>query len=328
MEKEYHPVHGFPWRLHSRGGLEEGLSWDQSVAEELAQMKGIGRLTADHWKVIDFVRDYYRMHGSGPTTHKIYKATGFRLPRLLELFPGGEPISWNTSFIAGLPWPVNADGIEESGFHSGADQSSASHSESRFPVPSCGSAEMRTGSKPIMPGSRWKELLGFAGQHGSMRKIAWAAVLVVAVISAGVIWKNPLQRKDMPNFVPMTRVEAQIKPGIVEIPLDVVKKKGLVSFEYKGKYGDLPLLAYFTPSKKIMTLVGISDPCNSKSFHLEGNAIVCNICLTRWDLESLNGISGECLTKSLQLVRHFVDKGKVIITEMDIRNLAPVSARG
>ncbi len=125
----------------------------------------------------------------------------------------------------------------------------------------------------------------------------------------------------------MTKVEARVGKGLVEIPLELVKNKRLVSFKYRGKYGELPLLAYVTRSNKIVTIVGISEPCNSDSFHLEGNEIVCEICFTRWDLDTLKGVNGHCIATPPELIPHSVHQGRLIITEMDIRNWRPNAVR-
>ncbi len=128
--------------------------------------------------------------------------------------------------------------------------------------------------------------------------------------------------------VGMTRVEAALVKGVVEVPLDLVKKHKLVSFEYKGVDGPIPLLAYATPSGKIMTAVGISEPCNSRSFHLEGNEIVCNLCFTRWDLETLKGVSGDCADHSMDILIHVVNNERIMVKEADIQNWKPPVLRG
>lgn len=47
------------------------------MADELAKRNDLGPLTENHWKIIEFVRDYYLKHGEGPAIIKIGKATGF-----------------------------------------------------------------------------------------------------------------------------------------------------------------------------------------------------------------------------------------------------------
>lgn len=60
-----------------------------------------------------------------------------------------------------------------------------------------------------------------------------------------------------------------------------------------GKY--LPLLVVSTPSQKVIAAVRVCEPCGSFSFHImEGKYLDCDICHTRWDIETLTGVSGGC----------------------------------
>ena len=57
----------------------------------------------------------------------------------------------------------------------------------------------------------------------------------------------------------------------------------------------LPLLAYVSPSGRLVVATSMCEPCHSYVFHIEGNELVCNTCLTRWDLNTLEGVEGGCL---------------------------------
>ena len=127
--------------------------------------------------------------------------------------------------------------------------------------------------------------------------------------------------------ITMTKVDAVVGKGLVEIPLELVKENKLVSFEYERGDGAVPLLAFLTPSGKIVTAVGLSELCHSKSFHLEGNEIVCNVCSTRWDAETLQGGSGECPAYPPEMLTHTVHDGRLIIREVDLKNWKPRIAR-
>jgi len=90
-------------------------SWDRQVAMELARMIEIWPLSGDHWKVVDFVRDYYLKYTYGPSVYKISRGTGFRLQHLFELFPCKNGIRWGAYLIAGLPFPCGKDDSEPNG---------------------------------------------------------------------------------------------------------------------------------------------------------------------------------------------------------------------
>lgn len=84
--------------------LVEMTQWSKDLAVKLAKRNDIGPLTEEHWKIIEFVRTYYLMHGTGPPVVKIGKATGFSPSRICELFPCG--IARGAYRLAGLPRPI------------------------------------------------------------------------------------------------------------------------------------------------------------------------------------------------------------------------------
>jgi tRNA 2-thiouridine synthesizing protein E len=89
--------------LAEEGFLSENSHWSQKVAEELARINEIWPLSLDHWKVINYVRDYYAKNGEGPLIYKISRAIGLSGKYICELFPCG--IVKGAYRIAGLPRP-------------------------------------------------------------------------------------------------------------------------------------------------------------------------------------------------------------------------------
>ena len=85
------------------GYLLDPNDWDEDIAERLAAEEGI-ELTAEHWRVIRFTRDWYAEHGSAPSPHDM---AAFEKKHLFELFPHGclrqshkiagmrEPLAWS-----------------------------------------------------------------------------------------------------------------------------------------------------------------------------------------------------------------------------------------
>ena len=138
-----------------------------------------------------------------------------------------------------------------------------------------------------------------------------------------------MERLDYQNqSIAMTKVTADLSQGSVSIPLDIVKKNKLVYFEYTRPGGRIPLLAYITPSGKLVTAVSVCEPCKSTSFHIESTQMVCNACFTRWELETLKGISGGCLTYPPDVLTHTLQDGKIFLKEIDLQNWKPRVVRG
>ena len=89
--------------VNDDGFLTKIASWNRATAEELAKEHDIGPLTDDHWKVIDFVQDYYSAYGRGPEVIKIHRETGLTTSDICTLFPCG--MVKGAYRLAGLPRP-------------------------------------------------------------------------------------------------------------------------------------------------------------------------------------------------------------------------------
>ena len=89
--------------VDENGFIQEPEKWDVEMAEELAAMDHIPQLTEPHWKVINYIRDYYHQFDIAPMVRKLCKETGFTLRQIYELFPSGP--AKGACKIAGLPKP-------------------------------------------------------------------------------------------------------------------------------------------------------------------------------------------------------------------------------
>ena len=65
------------------------------------------------------------------------------------------------------------------------------------------------------------------------------------------------------------------------------------------------------------------EPCRSTRFHIEGKTLVCNACATKWNLETLKGISGGCLNYPPDVIPSTVDKGLIQIDEKTVTQWKP-----
>jgi hypothetical protein len=69
--------------------------------------------------------------------------------------------------------------------------------------------------------------------------------------------------------ISMTDIRAKVENGKISIPLDVVKEKKMVRFEYEGKGLKIPLLAYVTLAGRVVTAISMCEPCRSTRFHIQ-----------------------------------------------------------
>ena len=87
-----------------QGFIVSAGSWSEAVARALAASDGIAQLTDDHWKVINYLRDYYGQFGIAPMVRKLCKDTGFTLKEIYAMFPAGP--ANGACKIAGLAKPT------------------------------------------------------------------------------------------------------------------------------------------------------------------------------------------------------------------------------
>lgn len=94
----------------AEGYLNNFDAWSEGLAEVIAENEGI-ILTAEHWEVVRFVREFYQEFNTSPAIRMLVKAMAKKFGEekgnsryLFRLFPKG-PAKQATK-IAGLPKPV------------------------------------------------------------------------------------------------------------------------------------------------------------------------------------------------------------------------------
>ncbi len=86
------------------GFIQDPTQWDENVAKDLAATEGVDNLTEKHWKVVNYLRQYYLQFNMAPMIRKLCKETGFPLKEIYELFPTGP--AKGACKAAGLPKPT------------------------------------------------------------------------------------------------------------------------------------------------------------------------------------------------------------------------------
>ena len=96
---------GFDHLLNDEQYMHDYNEWTRDIAEELARQNYIveEKLTPEHWKVIEYVRSFYKEYCRGPSVVQIGKATGYNSKKICELFPCGTVRG--AYRLAGLPRP-------------------------------------------------------------------------------------------------------------------------------------------------------------------------------------------------------------------------------
>ena len=86
------------------GFIQEPEEWNERIALALASTEAVAELTDSHWKVVNYLRDYYKEFGIAPMIRKLCKQTGFTLREIYDMFPSGP--AKGACKVAGLPKPT------------------------------------------------------------------------------------------------------------------------------------------------------------------------------------------------------------------------------
>lgn len=86
------------------GFIQEPDKWNKEIAEDLAKMEQAFPMGDDHWKIVNYLRNYYTKYGIAPPIRMLVKQTGIDLKTIYELFPSGP--AKGACKVAGLPKPT------------------------------------------------------------------------------------------------------------------------------------------------------------------------------------------------------------------------------
>jgi TusE/DsrC/DsvC family sulfur relay protein len=95
---------GNMYEVDENGFMQETDKWTEDTARAYAQLESVSELTDEHWKALNYLREYYHKNGICPMVRRLIKETGLNLSKLYQLFPKGPAQSackW-----AGLPKPT------------------------------------------------------------------------------------------------------------------------------------------------------------------------------------------------------------------------------
>jgi dissimilatory sulfite reductase related protein len=90
--------------VDDEGFLVNPADWTEEVAKAFAEADNVSELTEEHWKVINYLRDYFNEFALAPMIRKLCKDTGCPLKKMYELFPSGP--AKGACKVAGLTKPT------------------------------------------------------------------------------------------------------------------------------------------------------------------------------------------------------------------------------
>ena len=97
-------VNGTAFEVDEDGFLVNLSDWTEEMAVFLAKEAGVEELSEDHWKLINYLRGYFKDYGIAPMVRKMTKESGYSLKEIYDLFPSGP--AKGACKVAGLPKPT------------------------------------------------------------------------------------------------------------------------------------------------------------------------------------------------------------------------------
>ena len=91
-------VNGTAFEVDEDGFLVNLSDWTEEMAVFLAKEEGVEELSEDHWKLINYLRGYFKDYGIAPMVRKMTKESGYSLK---ESGPAKGACK-----VAGLPKPT------------------------------------------------------------------------------------------------------------------------------------------------------------------------------------------------------------------------------
>ena len=193
-----------------------------------------------------------------------------------------------------------------------------------------------------------------AGKFPLRKVVVYVSVIAVVALLGAAGYSKLQATKQVSSGVTLTAASgataspASVSGGSIAMtPIDMavdgpnatfavadVQKSTLVSMKYPrtsplpGVWqditgGTIPLISYVAPSGNLVVATSFCEPCKSTSFHIEGNTLVCNTCFTKWDLNTLQGVSGGCTAFPPQALTVQNQNGTIIVPTADLESWTP-----
>jgi len=90
-------------QLDKDGFMIDPDLWNDAIARTIANEEGIEEMSEEHWKIVNFIRNYWRENNLAPTVRLLCQETGISLRHIYKLFTSGP--ARGACRIAGLPKP-------------------------------------------------------------------------------------------------------------------------------------------------------------------------------------------------------------------------------
>lgn len=179
------------------------------------------------------------------------------------------------------------------------------------------------------------------GKDTKRSLLKWAVGMLILTLPVIVFLKGPGEiAKDRPKVakpgeykekIEMKTVETKEDNNYLSIALEDVLKNRLVNFYYDDKRipdgtstKPLSLMAFITSSGKLFVGTAYCPPCRSDKHYIDSDGtLTCDLCATKRDMETLEGISGGCIDYPPDEFNIRISNGMVNIGLSDLKAWSP-----
>jgi TusE/DsrC/DsvC family sulfur relay protein len=85
------------------GFMLEPELWNEAVAKAIAHEEGIEEMSENHWKIVNFIRGYWKEHDLAPPVRLVCTEAAVSVREIYRLFTSGP--ARGACRVAGLPKP-------------------------------------------------------------------------------------------------------------------------------------------------------------------------------------------------------------------------------
>lgn len=142
-------------------------------------------------------------------------------------------------------------------------------------------------------------------------------VMIVIISSLGCVENKSSISTAGASPVEGTWIDAKVTENTVSIPLKSIDDNTNVHFKVNTEIGEISVIAYKLDDK-IFVRSNVCPPCNSISFALDKNTLVCDSCGTVFDAATGSGIEGGCVAYPKENIPYTISDGNIILKIDDV----------
>jgi uncharacterized protein len=117
----------------------------------------------------------------------------------------------------------------------------------------------------------------------------------------------------------MTEIQAKGQDGYFILYLEEIKENKFIRAWYDAPTTQLPVIAYISPKGRLVTAIGITEPCGESNYTIVDNHIHCSNCTGEWDMNSMQPF-GSCPKYYPEPIKSEIDGNMVLIAEADLES--------